>query len=122
MFGATRVLWIANKHLSFVAYLNGETDKSLAGEILAKEVLGDGELDFLEEAHLYRHYSKKEAACRVLVETAAAWKVADNERYSRYCLEAAKRLSHVFHAESDPVGKIEERFEERIADKLRFNN
>lgn len=117
MFHATRVLWIVNKHLSAVLYENGERDPELSGIITAKEVLGDGELDFVLTADVYRRRSKKEAAFMVLIETASAWHVGGNYDFTNYCLLAAQRLLYIFHAEADPESKMMEHFLQRVAQR-----
>nr|WP_309502346.1 hypothetical protein [uncultured Roseovarius sp.] len=118
MFGSVRVYWIVNKHLSAVLYSNGERETSLAGTILAKEVLDDGELDFQQEAHIYRRRSKKEAAFMVLVETASAWSVAGNELYAAYSLQAAHRLLNTYRSEANSEEWILDLFNRRVAERF----
>jgi hypothetical protein len=118
LFRDSWVLWIANKHLSAVLYDDGQRDRKLPGTIMAKEVLGAGELSFKQEVHILRRRSRKEAAYIILVETACAWSVAGNERFANYCLQSAKRLLHIFFAEEEPERKMKERFDLGVAERI----
>ena len=119
MFKATRVLWVVNKRLSDVLFECGEHDKTLAGKIVGKEEIGDGELSFMQEVEVFHRRSVKETALMVLVETAAAWRVADNDQYAYYCFEAAKRLLDVWHAEKEPERQLFLLYKERFSERLR---
>lgn len=107
MLKATLVLYVMNRCLSKVCYDHSERDTQLPGKIVATDEIKfegvslSGELTLKQKVSVYRTRGIKETAFLILVDAAAAWKLAGNEVWSVYCLEAARRLSYIFYNEPD---------------------
>ncbi|WP_412507331.1 hypothetical protein [Roseovarius sp. SYSU LYC5161] len=121
MFRTTRVLWVVNNALAKVCFQFGERDKSLPGVIIAKEEIADsadhfmaGELSFVQEVDVYRDRPIKEAAFLILLETASAWKMVNNERYQNYCVGAAILIASKYYGGDTLAERLQEIYQSNI--------
>lgn len=126
MFRTTRVLWVVNNALAKVCFQFGERDKSLPGVIIAKEEIADsadhfmaGELSFVQEVDVYRDRPIKEAAFLILLETASAWKMVNNERYANYCLGAALLIGGKYYQSDELVEHLNKTYNSNLESRER---
>jgi hypothetical protein len=111
-----------NNALSKACHANGERDRKLPGTIIEKDKIDtnefafmEGELSFQQEVNIYRSREIKDAAVQILIETAVAWKMIENDLYAAYCLKAACYIGNeTYFAEEDIEKSIITAFESRM--------
>ena len=88
----TFTLWRVHKALSDVLYDSGKRDPRLASQIIAKEVLGDGELTFEQEVEVYRRRRRDDRVLQILMNISAAWLRSGNTEFADFAQQAALKL------------------------------